>query len=67
MARELVWLEDNTFAAWGCKRCGWILPGKRSNGPSPEVKEAFSKHECAKTPRRTSSRKGSLKRDTRPL
>jgi hypothetical protein len=42
MARELVRLEDNTFAAWGCNRCGRILAGKRFNGPSPEVKEAFS-------------------------
>jgi hypothetical protein len=31
MARELVWLEDSTFAAWGCNTCGWILPRKRSN------------------------------------
>jgi hypothetical protein len=34
MARELVRLEDNNFAAWGCNRCGWILAGKRFDGPS---------------------------------
>ena len=27
MARELVWLENATFAAWGCKACGWIMHG----------------------------------------
>jgi hypothetical protein len=52
MARALLWLEDNTFAAWGCEKCAWIMPGSRGSGePFPAVKEGFDKHECAKFPR----------------
>ena len=54
MARELVWLEDGTFSAWGCEACGWIMSGSRftySENPSSEVKEAFNQHECDKYPR----------------
>jgi hypothetical protein len=56
MARELVWRENSSFAAWGCKACGWIMT---DSGPTPagrplnQVKEAFDKHECSKFPRRT--------------
>jgi hypothetical protein len=51
MARDLVWLENDTFAAWGCEECRWIIPGRRVSGKPPlEVKEAFDKHECAKFP-----------------
>jgi|HubBroStandDraft_4_1064222.scaffolds.fasta_scaffold28595_3 hypothetical protein len=54
MARALVWLEDSTFAAWGCNECGWITPSGRQSGETPPaVKEAFNKHECAKFPRFT--------------
>jgi len=56
MPRELVWLENGTFAAWGCGACGWIMPNPRSASsdvPSAEVKEAFNKHECQKHPRKT--------------
>ena len=49
MLRELIWLEDSTFAAWACKACTWILPSSRGvMGPSEAVKEAFEKHDCAK-------------------
>ena len=54
MARELVWLENFTFAAWGCSTCAWIFPnpGEAVSGkPQANVKEAFDKHECAKFPR----------------
>jgi hypothetical protein len=50
MARELVWLENSTFAAWGCAACAWVMPGQ-SGKPPREVKEAFNQHECAKFPR----------------
>jgi hypothetical protein len=56
MARELVWLENSTFSAWGCEACGWIISNPRfttSDNPSREVKEAFTKHECEKYPRKT--------------
>jgi hypothetical protein len=52
MARELVWLEDNTFAAWGCGACNWVLANSGQLAkPSTQVKGAFDKHECAKFPR----------------
>jgi hypothetical protein len=54
MARELVWLENSTFTAWGCTACGWIVPGTNERGkPSLAVKTAFNKHDCAKYPRQT--------------
>jgi hypothetical protein len=54
MARELVWLENSTFAAWGCTECDWILPnpGRRvSDKPSAKDKEVFEQHKCAEFPR----------------
>jgi rubredoxin len=54
MPRELTWLEDNTFAAWSCTACGWIIsnPGPTVSGRAPEkVREDFAKHECGKFPR----------------
>jgi hypothetical protein len=52
MARKLVWLENNTFAAWGCDACGWIVSGRDVSGePYLAVKGAFNKHDCAKFPR----------------
>jgi len=52
MARTLLWLEDSTFAAWGCVDCAWIMPGGKESGKSLQgVKEAFDKHECARFPR----------------
>jgi hypothetical protein len=58
MPRALIWLENSTFAAWGCEACGWIMRGLRptaANAPPLNVNEAFNKHDCAKYPR-TSSR-----------
>jgi hypothetical protein len=54
MDRELVWLENNNFAAWGRSECYWIVVNpetKRSERPSTQVKEAFKKHNCALFPR----------------
>jgi hypothetical protein len=51
-----VWLENSTFAAWGCDACGWIMLNPRStfsDKPFQEVKEAFKKHECEHYPRKT--------------
>jgi ribosomal protein L37AE/L43A len=59
MARELVWLENRNFVAWGCSNCNWIVAGSSydSDRPSQEVKEAFNQHDCAEfSPR---ERKGS--------
>jgi hypothetical protein len=54
MSRVLVWLENSTFAAWGCSECNWIWlnPGPHGNSskPSAKVIEAFKQHECAKSP-----------------
>ena len=53
MARQLVWLEDSTFAAWGCSACSWVLAN-----PSPsQAKQEFDEHACADFPRRTRERK----------
>ena len=51
MARELMWLENPTFAAWGCSACAWIMPNPSpvvAGRPPSQVKEAFDKHECEK-------------------
>jgi hypothetical protein len=56
MPRELVWLENHFFAAWGCRACGWIVHGRtRAVGDKPpaDVVEAFNQHECSKYPRRS--------------
>ena len=54
MARELVWFENSSFAAWGCTMCSWLLPNagpSSSVKPPTTVKEAFNQHECAQFPR----------------
>ncbi len=54
MARELVWLENSSFAAWGCTMCDWIVPspGPTTSGrPPATVKDAFDRHECNEFPR----------------
>jgi hypothetical protein len=53
MARDLVWLENFSFAAWGCSACGWIMPTapKVSASASAPVRAAFAKHNCSKFPR----------------
>jgi hypothetical protein len=59
MARELVWLENSTFAAWGYSACAWLVPNPGatvSGKPPADVKDAFDKHECAKFPRVPESR-----------
>ncbi len=64
MARQLVWLEDNTFAAWGCSECHWLVVNpepERSEKPSTQVKGAFNKHDCDTFPRYTKNKPGSAK------
>jgi hypothetical protein len=63
MARELLWLENNSFAAWGCSECYWIVnpETKRSEKPSTQVKNAFKKHNCALFPRFRKRKPGSTK------
>lgn len=54
MARELLWLENSSFAAWGCSECNWIVPnrGRTVSHKAPaQVKEAFDQHKCAQYPR----------------
>jgi hypothetical protein len=55
MARELVWLENRAFVAWGCGACGWIISNptfSSSDVPSREVKEAFNNHKYEEYPRK---------------
>ncbi len=53
MPRELVWLDNDTFAAWGCSGCSWIVskPGPVREQAPAGVKEAFDQHDCANQPR----------------
>jgi hypothetical protein len=30
MRRELVWIQENGFAGWGCSECAWVF---RPSGP----------------------------------
>jgi hypothetical protein len=56
---KTTWLENQSFAAWGCSECAWIMPnlGRTPLGKaSAAVREAFDKHECAKFPRHASLR-----------
>jgi hypothetical protein len=65
MARELVRLENNTFAAWGCSECYWLVPNpkaKVSKDPPAEVKAAFNKHKSATNPRYRKKKPGRTKR-----
>jgi hypothetical protein len=56
MARDLVWLENHSFSAWGCSECAWI----KQAGPalsaktSASVRPAFARHDCTKFPRHIS-------------
>jgi hypothetical protein len=66
MARELVWLENSTFAAWGCPECNWILPNPGrgvSDKPSARVKEEFDQHKCAEFPRVHTAEKHKAQRE----
>jgi len=66
MARELVWLENSTFAAWGCTECDWIIPNPGravSDEPSAKVKEAFHQHKCAEFPRVRTAEKRKAQRE----
>jgi hypothetical protein len=57
MERNLVWLENRTFAAWGCSECNWLLtnPGTDlSEKPATRVKKDFNEHDCAMFPGRRS-------------
>ena len=54
--RELLWLENFSFAAWGCRACGWIEPSRGhelSGKPSSMIRAAFDQHDCKKFPRHT--------------
>jgi hypothetical protein len=50
MPRELTWLEDSTFAAWGCSECKWIRPSLGTDKPSAKVLEGFQQHDCLEFP-----------------
>src|SRR5580692_963983 len=36
IARDLVWLENHSFSAWGCSGCAWIIP----TGPALSAKKS---------------------------
>jgi hypothetical protein len=58
MGRDLVWLEDYSFAAWGCAACIWIAPNlslTRSGKASTAIRAAFDRHDCKKFPRHIST------------
>jgi hypothetical protein len=58
VAKKLVWLEKQSFAAWGCEGCNWIFQNVRatvSRKPSRPALEAFAKHDCVKFPRYSSA------------
>jgi len=66
MARNLVWLENHSFAAWGCAACSWITPnvGFTLSGKAPAaIRAAFGKHDCKNFPRSLSPTE---KRPNRP-
>jgi len=68
MGRELIWLEQGNFAAWGCNACSWLRPnpGPLVAGMVPaHVRDAFDKHECAKFPRIVTGRGGNLRKQVR--
>jgi hypothetical protein len=49
MPRQLIWLENNSFAAWGCSDCDWVLPNTDAPAqaePSAEVQAVFDAHSC---------------------
>ena len=54
--KELVWIFDTTFVAWGCKGCEWQSPVEPRLGfwktPSDGVRAAFDRHECVGYPRK---------------
>lgn len=67
-SRELVWIFEGRFVAWGCKACAWLRP--RSHQPESgdsfrEVREAFNSHDCKEyrstktTPRESLRRRSS--------
>lgn len=52
--RELLWLENPSFAAWGCSACSWIEPNPEYNvtgKPSSTTRAAFDEHDCKNFPR----------------
>jgi hypothetical protein len=59
MARDLVWLESHSFAAWGCAACAWIKPNfdlTLYRKASTAIRAAFNKHDCKNFPRHISLR-----------
>jgi hypothetical protein len=53
MVRNLLWLENPTFAA-----CGWIMPSRPpiAAKASAPVRATFAEHDCEKFPRHVSSK-----------
>jgi hypothetical protein len=53
MAKDLVWLENHSFAAWGCSGCAWVMPTSPtvSAKKSAPARAAFTQHDCKKFPR----------------
>jgi hypothetical protein len=63
MTRDLVWLEDFSFAAWGCAACRWIMPNTDltlSDRAPTAIRAAFNQHDCNRFPRHV------LPREKRP-
>jgi hypothetical protein len=68
MSRDLVWLENYSFTAWGCAACSWIMPNvglSLSGKASTTIRAAFDKHDCKKFPRHISAKEKRPSRSAR--
>jgi len=67
MPRNLIWLHNYSFAAWGCAACSWIMPSfdsTLSGRVSASIRAAFDKHDCKSFPRHVSPKEKRLSRAT---
>jgi hypothetical protein len=61
MSRQMVWIEKERFAGWGCSECAWVFnpsgaPAGKSYDEMMEIFEStrdkeFTVHVCANHPR----------------
>ena len=58
LARELVWVEGQSFAGWGCSECAWVFNfsgmfackslDEMKRNFQVQLSEEFASHACAK-------------------
>jgi len=64
MARELVFLENSTFAAWGCRECSWIIPNaapELSDKPPASVQGSLQPTRMREIPSTITQKTGKLR------